>query len=460
MVSKFAAIATLALAAGAMAHQDKHENTREVMTAKNSPLAAFRVWTATHNKSYTEGSDEFNLRFQNFQDNLAFFEQYNMEHDSHWVGINAFTDMSWEEFRAEKLGLNVDPESLRHGSTDFQYKNTVANDAVDWRTQNAVTPVKDQGQCGSCWAFSTTGSTEGANAIASGKLISLSEQQLVDCDKASGDMGCNGGLMDNAFGYIISNGGIDTEEDYPYTAQDGQCDTTKEATHAVSLSGFQDVPANDEDSLVKAITGQPVSVAIEADQPAFQSYSGGVFDAACGTNLDHGVLAVGYDTDATSGEDYYIVKNSWAATWGMDGYILMKRNVGTSGICGIAMAASYPQAGAPAPGPSGPAPTPSPWGPAPSPGGDVQCDATTTCPAGTTCCCMSMVSSQCTSYGCCPYPEADCCSDLEHCCPNGYQCDVAAGTCTPGQNSNGLALPWETMPLADKEASFSRTNQF
>jgi C1A family cysteine protease len=209
---------------------------------------------------------------------------------------------------------------------------------VDWRQKNAVTPVKNQQQCGSCWAFSTTGSVEGAHAIKTGNLVSLSEQQLVDCSGAQGNQGCNGGLMDQAFQYIISNNGITTESSYPYTAQQGTCQTN--VTSAATISSFVDVTANSETSLMQAINVGPVSIAIEADQPCFQFYSGGILsDPSCGTQLDHGVLLVGYGTDSSTNTPYWIVKNSWGASWGESGYIRLIRN---QNECGVAAEASYP----------------------------------------------------------------------------------------------------------------------
>merc|ERR1719461_145833 len=179
-----------------------------------------------------------------------------------------------------------------------------AADSVDWRKQGAVTKVKNQGSCGSCWAFSTTGSTEGAVKIATGTLTSLSEQQLVDCSRAEGNQGCQGGLMDNGFKYIEKNGGLDSEADYPYTAKNGQCNRAEAAKHVSTIKSHQDVVEEDAADFAKAVTQQPVSVAIEADQTGFQHYRSGVFSATCGDKLDHGVLAVGYTSDA------WIVKNS------------------------------------------------------------------------------------------------------------------------------------------------------
>jgi len=292
-----------------------------------------------------------------YLNNLRIINDHNARADAgleNWrMGVNEYTDLEWDEFK-NVVGIGRCTFNRTRSTQKWKPRKIKEKaEGVDWRTKNAVTPVKNQESCGSCWAFSTTGSTEGAVAIATGKLVSLSEQQLVDCSKAEGNHGCQGGLMDYGFKYIIENGGIDSEQDYPYTAKNGVCNSRKAASHVSEIKSFQDVRADDESDLAKAITQQPVSVAIEADQTAFQHYRGGVFDGTCGTQLDHGVLAVGYTSDA------WIVKNSWGATWGMQGYIEMKRGVSRKGICGIAMQPSFPIAGD---APPSPGPTPGPSG--------------------------------------------------------------------------------------------------
>jgi len=240
--------------------------------------------------------------------------------------------MTQEEYKGMLGYQGAAWASLPHLGQHVESEVTAAS--VDWTTKGAVTPVKNQGQCGSCWAFSTTGSTEGAWKIAGHSLPSLSEQQLVDCDKV--DSGCQGGLMDNGFSFLEKNDAC-SEASYPYKGTGGSCQqpSCDVAIPSGGVTGYKDVSG--ESALASAVEQQPVSVAIEADQQGFQLYSGGVFSGACGTNLDHGVLAVGFGTE--SGSDYWKVKNSWGASWGANGYILMAKGVNQ---CGIGNQPSYP----------------------------------------------------------------------------------------------------------------------
>jgi C1A family cysteine protease len=326
----------------------------------------YQAWKVKFNKVYATIEEEAKA-MATFAANDKFVIEHNQEGHSYTVGHNAFSDLTSAEFAAMYTGYKTKDSYLRHKknyNNDLIKGFEAAPSAIDWVAKGAVTPVKNQGQCGSCWAFSTTGSTEGAYQIATGKLVSLSEQDLVDCDKV--DHGCQGGLMDNGFNFIQQNNGLCSESSYPYTAADGTCNA--QCTKVVTVSGHEDVPKMDEKSLLVAASQHPVSVAIEADKPAFQMYKSGVFDnAGCGTQLDHGVLVVGYGTD--NGKDYWKVKNSWGGAWGDQGYIRIVRN---KNMCGISQCASYPTGvkaapAGPSPGPSpGPAPGPAP-GPSPSP---------------------------------------------------------------------------------------------
>ena len=292
-------------------------------------------YVSTFGKSYGTKA-EFEFRKAIFAEKLAFIEAWNAdETNTSTVGINQFTDRTDAEMK--KMNGYKHVETAKN-YTVFDDSNLEAT--VDWRTKGAVTPVKNQGQCGSCWAFSTTGAVEGADFITTGTLTSLSEQQLVDCSGSFGNMGCNGGLMDNAFKYIMKSS-LETESDYPYTARDGTCKYV--ATKGVGkVTGYSDVTPNSPSQLQAAVAKGPTSVAIEADQMVFQGYTGGFITKGCGTNLDHGVLAVGYGTDATAG-DYFIVKNSWGASWGSQGYVNIAANTKNGNVCGILSAASIPR---------------------------------------------------------------------------------------------------------------------
>jgi cathepsin L len=302
----------------------------------------FTNWMAANGKSYS--TDEFQYRWQTWKANHKFISAHNAKNLTFTVAMNKFGDLSSQEFGKVYNGF-LGAKAMTHTRkpNEVVIHNPVAAPAtMDWRTKGYVTGIKNQGQCGSCWSFSATGSSEGQHFKETGTLVGLSEQNLVDCSQSYGNQGCNGGLMDDAFQYVIANGGIDTEASYPYTAEDGTCHFSKSSVGA-TLSSYTDVTSDSETALTNDCgTYGPISVAIDASHSSFQFYSGGVYyEPDCSsTQLDHGVLAVGYGT--LSGSAYYIVKNSWGTDWGLEGYIYMSRNRNNN--CGIATMASWPTA--------------------------------------------------------------------------------------------------------------------
>jgi cathepsin L len=299
----------------------------------------FHDWISQH-KIIIDSAD-FGSRLTNFANNDDLIETHNqLESSSYELGHNQFSHLSNEEFSDYvHSGLKAPSSSFEASSFTVEASSNVTAlpASVDWSLKGAVTGVKDQGNCGSCWSFSATGALEGAYQIKYGTLVSFSEQNLVSCDTI--DSACNGGLMDTAFSWTKSNGGLCTESGYPYTSgttgQKGTCTTTCTKNTAVAPKSFTDVAKNSDSALMTALASQPVSIAIQANQPAFQLYKSGVLTGTCGSNLDHGVLAVGYGT-WSDGTDYYKVKNSWGTTWGMSGYILIQRgNPQRCGECGI-----------------------------------------------------------------------------------------------------------------------------
>jgi C1A family cysteine protease len=306
----------------------------------------FNHFQERFNKRY-ETIQDLELRFDIFRSNLRKIILHNLDHTQNFtMGVNQFTDLTPEEFKGSFVG-GMRPETLvgSYGCKSFSSTASGAPTSVDWRLKGAVTSVKDQGQCGSCWTFSSTGAIEGSWAISTGKLVDLSEQQLVDCATgiSYGSHGCNGGQMDGAFKYVIDHGQCSASS-YSYTSgttlTSGTC---KSCTPVAKITSCSDVKPNDQISLKGAVSQQPVSIAIEADTRYFQSYAGGILTStSCGTSLDHGVLIVGYGNQ--NGQDYWLVKNSWGTTWGEQGYVKIARSSSTNdpGICGIAMEPSFP----------------------------------------------------------------------------------------------------------------------
>eukprot|EP01120_Amphizonella_sp_Union-15-10_P001512 TRINITY_DN1163_c0_g2_i4.p1 TRINITY_DN1163_c0_g2~~TRINITY_DN1163_c0_g2_i4.p1 ORF type:complete len:316 (+),score=63.05 TRINITY_DN1163_c0_g2_i4:81-1028(+) len=291
----------------------------------------FASWMKTYNKVYS--SDEFQYRFTVWKNNMDFITNHNSDvNKTFFVAMNKFGDLTSKEFGRIYNGYL--PRDIPEPTNVKSFNTIGLPTTVDWRNEGAVTPIKNQGQCGSCWTFSSTGGIEGQWKIHKGHLVSLSEQNILDCDRQG--YGCSGGWMDWAFNYVQSNGGIDSEASYPYTAVQGSCKYNA-ANKAASIIGHQDITSGSESALQVAVANVgPISVAIDASHSSFQFYRGGIYyEPLCSTtSLDHAVLAVGY------GPGYWLVKNSWGTDWGLSGYIQMSRDRNNN--CGIATKASHP----------------------------------------------------------------------------------------------------------------------
>lgn len=352
--------------------------------AIQSPLfERFQKWVDEY-KIEVHSNEHFRKIFDKWEDNHNYIEKINAQNLTYTLDHNQFSGMDSEEF-SQYMGFEnnlqmdfnkIKPENLKKKIDEIKcLKNCVDEydgehkiqtvqcvtgcikdgkemsvelpESIDWVKKGAVTPVKNQGQCGSCWSFSTTGAMEGAYYVTYDKLVSFSEQELVDCDNV--DMGCNGGLMDNAFKWVEKNDGLCAESDYKYvsgtTKTAGKCNIDCKNIPNSKINNYVDVKSRSDDAMMTALSQQPVAIAIQANQKDFQLYKSGVFTGSCGTRLDHGVLAVGYGT-SEDGVDYYRVKNSWGTSWGDNGYIYLGRgdqyNRG-SGQCGMLMQASYPE---------------------------------------------------------------------------------------------------------------------
>jgi len=305
------ALATLALASSASA-----------FLSESQYEGLFGAYVTEYSKTYETTTDFFE-HYNAFKDNVAYINQRNTENNTFTLGINQFTDLTNDQYRK----LLTRPQSNRAPMVEERVDISALPNDVDWRSSGAVQRVKDQGQCGSCWAFSATGAVESYMKIKHGSLPDLSEQQLVDCCHSGGSQGCNGGEETAALEWVAQHGQCSSAS-YPYRARDGSCQTCTAVAH---ISGAKRITG--EAALATAIAITPTTVAVDAASPDWQSYSGGVYNGRCGQSLDHAILAVGYTAS------YWIVKNSWSTSWGAGGYIYLIRG---KNICGVAKEPSYP----------------------------------------------------------------------------------------------------------------------
>jgi len=303
---------------------------------------AFQLFKFTFSKSYAPSEEA--MRFEIFKSNLDFIKAWNATEKGFSVGINEFADLSSAEFNAKytsvprKVVKERDPAVVAKWKSAEMKKAEVAGDIVNWVTKGAVTHVKAQGPCGAGWAFSATGAMEGSKFIKTGVLTSISEQNLIDCTPDT--QGCSGGTMDDAFSYVIQNGGLDTEAFYPYNGTDTDDCGYNPLYSGTVISSSVDLQTGTEAELQTAVDGHVVSAAIDSTNQSFQLYRSGIYyEPNCSDYyVNHALLVVGYGTDAT-GADYWIVKNSWGTLWGNLGYIQMARNRDNN--CGIATDCSY-----------------------------------------------------------------------------------------------------------------------
>jgi C1A family cysteine protease len=253
-------------------------------------------------------------------------QKFNAQSDSAKLALNKFADLTGAEFKQKYSNCAYYSEPI---VAPLPHQHVEVPASVDWRTKGVVTPIKNQGQCGSCWTFSTTGTLEGFHAINTGKLLSFSEQQIVDCASSAGS-GCGGGWPYLALEYTASEG-LEQESEYPYTAEDGTCAYNAQLVTKTN-AGYTLIATKSVNALETSIVNMPTSILIEADQDVFQLYSSGVITSGCGATLDHAVLAVGYNSDS------FIVKNSWGADWGDEGYVYIGNSGSANsgdGVCGI-----------------------------------------------------------------------------------------------------------------------------
>ncbi|CAG9322043.1 unnamed protein product [Blepharisma stoltei] len=299
----------------------------------------FQKYMEDYGKSYSS-HNEYLIRFKNFRENTAFIRVHNMLGRDWTLGVNQFADMSFEEFGQVYLSNSYEVPTLKPEEIEPFDPLLEIPSSVDWRAKGAVTPIKNQGSCGSCWAFSTASGVESIWFISGHPLISLSEQQMVDCAGPWGNYGCYGGNIVYSYPYVVQKG-LTTGAAYPYKAAQGSCNTSLESQPAARIKNAYFVQANDYQALLNAVSIRPVSVAVQADQAAWTYYKGGIVTGSCGTSLNHAVNIVGYNI--ANNPNYWIVRNSWGTWWGESGYIRIKVSSGY-GICGINMMPLYPVA--------------------------------------------------------------------------------------------------------------------
>ncbi|XP_062063091.1 procathepsin L-like isoform X1 [Lepus europaeus] len=300
-------------------------------------------WKAQHRRAYSP-QEEWRRRAV-WEKNMKMIDLHNEEYSQGKHGfsmaMNTYGDMTSEEFRQVMNGFHNQPDKKEKVFWRAVFHEVPSS--VDWRDKGYVTPVKNQGRCGSCWAFSATGALEGQMFRKTGRLVSLSEQNLIDCSRPAGNYGCRGGLTNRAFQYVKDNGGLDSEDSYPYEGRDGPCRYNPQESVA-NDTGFVQIPKQEEALMEAVATVGPIAVAIDASHPSFVFYKEGIYyEPNCSRkHLDHTVLVVGYGFEGAESDNqkYWLVKNSWGKGWGMDGYMKMAKD--RNNHCGIVTAASYP----------------------------------------------------------------------------------------------------------------------